>query len=74
MAYMNHKADFGGDGVTVPYVSFRPLAPSFYNKPTRHCVSAAQWSIKANAWVTRASPSNTCYMVKGYGFNLSPPT
>ncbi len=72
--YMNNKPDFGGDGVTVPYVSFRPLPPSFYNKATRHCVSAAQWSLQANRWVTRASPSSTCFMVKGYGFNLDTPT
>ncbi|HVT65237.1 MAG TPA: ABC transporter substrate-binding protein [Mycobacteriales bacterium] len=74
ISYMDHKPDFGGDGVTVPYVSFRPLPPSFYDKPTRHCVSAAQWSIAANKWVTRASPANTCFMVKGYGFGLQPPT
>jgi branched-chain amino acid transport system substrate-binding protein len=74
MAYMNNMPDFGGDGVTVPYVSFRPLAPSFYTKKTRHCVSAAQWSIAANKWVTRASPSSTCFMVKGYGFHLQSPT
>ncbi|MGN6473549.1 MAG: ABC transporter substrate-binding protein, partial [Mycobacteriales bacterium] len=72
--YMDNKPDFGGNGVTVPYVSFRPLPPSFYAKPTRHCVSAAQWSIKANAWVSRATPSSTCFMVKGYGFNLTTPT
>jgi hypothetical protein len=50
------------------------LAPSFYNKPTKHCVSAAQWSISANQWVTRASPSSTCFMVKGYRFKLTDPT
>jgi branched-chain amino acid transport system substrate-binding protein len=72
--YMDNKPDFGGDGVTVPYVSFRPLPPSFYNKTTRHCVSAAQWSIKENGWVARATPSSTCFMVKGYGFGLEPPT
>jgi hypothetical protein len=74
MRYMNNKPDFGGNGVTVPYVSFRPLPPSFYNKPTRHCVSAAQWSIKLNRWVTRASPASTCFMVTGYGFKLKAPT
>jgi branched-chain amino acid transport system substrate-binding protein len=74
IAYMNNKRDFGGNGVTVPYVSFRPLAPSFYNKPTKHCVSAAQWSISANKWITRASPSSTCFMVKGYRFKLTDPT
>ncbi|HWC34064.1 MAG TPA: ABC transporter substrate-binding protein [Mycobacteriales bacterium] len=72
--YMNNKPDFGGDGVTVPYVSFRPLAPSFYNKPTKHCVSAAQFSVSANKWISRATPSSTCFMVKGYGFKLQPPT
>ena len=74
MSYMNNKPDFGGDGVTVPYVSFRPLAPSFYDKPTRHCVSAAQWSIPENKWVTRANPATTCFMVKGYRFQLTDPT
>ncbi|HEX3705019.1 MAG TPA: ABC transporter substrate-binding protein [Mycobacteriales bacterium] len=74
ISYMDHKPDFGGNGITVPYVGFRPLAPSFYNKPTKHCVSAAQWSTAANGWVARATPSSTCFMVKGYGFNLSPPT
>jgi branched-chain amino acid transport system substrate-binding protein len=72
--YMNNKPDFGGDGVTVPYVSFRPLAPSFYTKPTKHCVSAAQWSISANKWVTRANPASTCYMVTGYKFQITQPT
>ncbi|HVW80650.1 MAG TPA: ABC transporter substrate-binding protein, partial [Mycobacteriales bacterium] len=74
MNYMDHKKDFGGDGVTVPWVSFRPIPPSFYSKPSRHCVSAAQWSIKANRWITRASPASTCFSVKGYGFGLQPPT
>jgi branched-chain amino acid transport system substrate-binding protein len=74
MHYLDSKPDFGGDGVTVPYVSFKQYPPSFYNKATRHCVSAAQWSIKANRWITRASPSKTCFKVKGYGFGLLPPT
>jgi branched-chain amino acid transport system substrate-binding protein len=74
MNYMNHKQDFGGNGVTVPWVSFRPLSPSFYNQPTRHCLSVAQWSTQANGWVARATPSSTCYTVKGYGFGLTPPT
>jgi hypothetical protein len=74
IAYLDHKPDFGGNGVQVPWVSFRPLPPSFYEKKSRHCVSAAQWSVKANRWVTRASPASTCFMVDGYGFNLQPPT
>lgn len=74
ISYLDRKPDFGGDGVTVPYVSFRPLAPSFYDKPTRHCVSAAQFSVASGKWITRASPASTCLMVKGYGFKLQPPT
>jgi branched-chain amino acid transport system substrate-binding protein len=72
--YMQTKPDFGGNGVTVPYVSFVHYAPSFYAKATKHCVSAAQWSIAENKWVTRANPATTCYTVKGYGFQLTDPT
>jgi branched-chain amino acid transport system substrate-binding protein len=73
--YLNRPTAFRANGLLIPnLVSYKILPPSYFSHPSRQCVSAAQWSMSANKWITRAYPSRTCFTATGYKFALTSPT
>jgi hypothetical protein len=71
---MNRPAPYLAHGLFIPSVSFQLGNAQYYHGKTRQCVSAAQWSNSANRWITRASPTSTCYAAKAYKYALTAPT
>jgi branched-chain amino acid transport system substrate-binding protein len=70
--YMNRPTPWNSHGLMeTPLTGFQHFD---YSKPHRQCVSVAQWSRSANTWVTRASLTHTCYIAKGFKYQLTAPT
>jgi branched-chain amino acid transport system substrate-binding protein len=72
--YMNRNQPYNARGLLVPNVGFNLKSPSYFNGVSTQCVSAAQWSVAKHGWVTRASPSRSCFPSRGFTFTLTAPT
>jgi branched-chain amino acid transport system substrate-binding protein len=72
--FMNRQTDYTARGLLEPNVGFQLFPASYYNSSHRYCVSAAQWSMSAKKWITKATPTANCYNAGGYKYTLTPPT
>jgi len=73
-AYLDRPAYWDSKGLMLSDESFEVYPVSYYNSPTTHCVSAAQWDNAAGTWVTRAQIGRDCFSAPGYPYAFSPPS